>query len=96
MRNFNVVQIFKFKKHNSIFIIKHLTVLILFSVLYKYIAENYGSSKDKDNFRNYNNSLYFTCATQFGIGYGDITPESIILKRVCMFHLILVFILIVV
>ena len=96
MKNINLA-LLKFKNHNKMYILRHLLVLFIFSFVYRTIALKYGTETDKKNFRNYNDSLpYFTCITQFGIGYGDITPESTILRYSCMFHLILIFILIVV
>ncbi len=70
---------------------KHLIIIILFSFLYYYFAIKYGSEKDVKNFNKLENCFYYTTITHFTIGFGDITPESSILKRFTILQIFLAF-----
>ena len=83
---------FKFK--NKTFIIHNIILILLFTFIYKNIAEKYGNITEKNNLNTYENSLYYTCVTHFGIGYGDIVPQTVYMKRSCMLHILLVFLII--
>ena len=83
---------FKFK--NKTFIIHNIILILLFTFIYKNIAEKYGNITEKNNLNTYENSLYFTCVTHFGVGYGDIVPKTRFLRGFCIIHILLVFLII--
>lgn len=82
------------KTKGKLFILHNLIILVVFTFLYRFIALNYGNDKEKKLFSNLENSFYYTTVTQFGVGYGDIVPESKIMKRFCIAHVLLVFLII--
>ena len=89
-----ILKINTFKTQKKIFIIHNLVIIICFTFIYRYVAKNYGSETDRKNFSNIENSFYYTTVTHFGVGYGDIVPESVVLKRTCIIHILLVFLII--
>ena len=82
-----------FREHNKRFIIHNLIVILLFTYFYKHVAKHYGSKTEKLKFESIEDCFYFTIITHFGVGYGDIVPESKIMKRLCMLQIILVFLI---
>ena len=76
-------------KYQNRFLIYHLGLIILFSILYQIIAPH---TEDKENFKSYDQTLYFTVVTHFTVGYGDISPKSRILRRLCMAQILMAFI----
>jgi len=82
------------KTKGKLFILHNLIILIVFTYIYRFIALNYGNETEKKQFSKLENSFYFTTVTQFGIGYGDIVPETKIMKRFCIAHIIIVFLII--
>jgi len=78
-----------FEKH----LLKHIICIIFFTILYLEITKNYGSEEDKKNFSEFENTLYFTTVTHFTIGYGDLSPESKMLKRIVILQIITAFLL---
>lgn len=78
----------------KIFILHNVLILLIFTYLYRYTALNYGNDKEKKIFSNLEDSLYYTIVTQFGVGYGDIVPQTKIMKRLCIVHILLVFLII--
>ena len=82
--------IIKFLKQNE-FLLHHLILIFIFSHIYFFIANNYGSKEDKENFTNYTDSLYYTTITHFTVGFGDITPKSKILKYLTMLQTVLAY-----
>lgn len=92
MNIIRLISSFKFK--NKTFIIHNIIILLLFTFIYKYIAEKYGDITEKNNFNTYENTFYYTCVTHFGVGYGDIVPQTKYMKRCCTIHILLVFLII--
>ena len=62
--------------------------ILIFSCVYYFAAKWYGSEKDKRNFRSYEDVLYYTTITHFTVGFGDIAPESPMLRRLTILHVI--------
>jgi len=83
------------KLRNYKIILYNLLLICVFSIIYNYVAINYGNDNDKKNFESYENCFYFTIVTQFSIGYGDIVPSSNIMKRFSIIHILLVFLILV-
>ena len=54
---------------------------------------NYENENDIKKFSNYDQCLYFTFVTHFTVGFGDISPQSTLLRRLCMLHIFLAFLL---
>jgi lipoprotein signal peptidase len=81
----------KFKINNLTFILHNFILLIMFTILYKEIIKKYGNDREKQQLSTYEDSLYFTCITHFGVGFGDITPETPIFRKLCIIHILLVF-----
>ena len=79
------------KCSNKKILINNLIIILLFSQIYKYVAKHYGTENEKKNFANIEDCVYFTIITHFSVGYGDIVPESKLMKRLCMLQIILVF-----
>ena len=91
----NIIRLISnFKLKNEKFILHNIILLLLFTFIYKHMADNYGNVAEKKNFKKYENSFYYTCVTQFGVGYGDIVPQTKYMKRCCMIHILLVFLII--
>jgi hypothetical protein len=72
-------------------LLKHLICIIFFTILYLEITKIYGSEEDKKNFSEFENTLYFTTVTHFTIGYGDLSPQSKMLKRLVILQIISAF-----
>lgn len=91
----NIIRLIRnFKLKNKIFIIHNVIVILLFIFIYKYVAEKYGNEYEKKTFNTYENTVYYTCVTHFGVGYGDIVPKTKYMKRCCVLHILLVFLII--
>ena len=80
----------KVKKQND-FILYHLGVICVFTVIYYYLAKN--SEEDKSNFKSLEDSLYYTLITHFTIGFGDVSPKSKIMRRFTMLQAVIAFML---
>lgn len=80
----------KFLTQNE-FLLHHLILIFIFSIIYFIIANKYGRLEDKENFTNYSDSLYYTTITHFTVGFGYITPKSKILKYLTMLHVVLAY-----
>lgn len=89
-----ILKIESFKIKNKTFILHNIFILLIFTIIYKYTAREYGTKKDKNNFSNLLDSFYYTTITQFGVGYGDIYPESKHMKCLCIIHVLIVFLII--
>ena len=87
----NSIYFLKLRNHKMIF--HNLLLICIFSLVYKYIAMNYGNEQDKKKFDSYENCFYFTIVTQFSVGYGDIVPSSDAMKCVSIIHILLVFLI---
>ena len=66
----------------------HLIIILLFAVINLVVANQYGTDGDKKRFASFENCLYFSTITHSTVGYGDLFPESIALRRVAMLHII--------
>ena len=86
-----LIKILKFREHNKTFILHNLIIILFFTYFYKQAAKYYGTKMEKKNFKTMEDCFYFTIITHFGVGFGDIVPESKIMKRLCMLQIILVF-----
>ena len=64
----------------------HALMILVFSMIYFLVAKYRGSDKDKESFKNYESTLYFTTIAHFTIGFGDIAPDSEIMRRISMTH----------
>jgi hypothetical protein len=80
------------KKQNKL-LFSHIITIILFSIIYYFIAPIKGSKKDQENFQNIEDSIYYTTLTHFTIGYGDIAPESQIMRRLTILQVLIAFVL---
>lgn len=70
----------------------HLATIIIFSVLYHFLAKGKFVGDDEDeSFQNYGSTLYYTIVTHFTIGYGDIYPKTPLLRFLCCTQIILAF-----
>lgn len=69
----------------------HMVAIVLFTVIYYYAAKYYGNHKDQENFKDFENSFYYTVITHFTIGFGDITPKSRIMRYTTILHVIIAF-----
>ena len=80
------------KEQNRLLFV-HIVTIIIFSIIYYFTAPSKGSKKDKENFKSYESSLYYTTITHFTVGFGDISPESPTLRRLTMLQVLLAFFL---
>ena len=80
------------KKQNKL-LFSHIITIILFSIIYYFIAPIKGSKKDQENFQNIEDSIYYTTLTHFTIGFGDIAPESQIMRRLTILQVLIAFVL---
>ena len=71
----------------------HLFIIFLFSLIYYFTSIKFGTKKDKENFSTYENTLYYTTITHFTVGFGDISPESKLLKRITMLQILVAFLI---
>ena len=90
---FILEKIYKQIKNRYLFLKEHIILLFIFSLLYHNLSKFSGNENDIKKFSNYEQCLYFTVVTHFTIGFGDIAPESILLRRICMLHIFLAYIL---
>ena len=66
----------------------HVMVFIFFAVLYHYFKQE----EDKESLKTFEDALYFSIVNHFTVGFGDITPKSKTLRRLCMLQIILAFV----
>ena len=66
----------------------NVACVLFFACAYYFAAKHKGTAKDKRNFDNYEDALYYTTITHFTIGFGDIAPESPTLRRLTMLQVI--------
>lgn len=76
----------KILKQNK-FIIHHIGIFILFACLYHIFR----TEEDDKELETFEGALYFSIVNHFTVGFGDISPKSTLLKRLCMIHIILAF-----
>ena len=89
----NSTTFFKIIKKQNKLLFSHIITIILFSIIYYYIAPIKGSKKDQENFQNMEDSIYYTTLTHFTVGFGDILPESKIMRRLTVVQVLIAFIL---
>ncbi len=68
----------------------HLIIISLFTLIYFYVAKYYGSERDKKEINTMFDSFYLSATTHSTIGYGDIAPQSPILRMITIFHIFIV------
>ena len=78
------------KKQNKLLIF-HVIVIILFSIINFLVSKKYGNNEDKENFKNYSDTFYYTTITHFTIGFGDISPRSRTMKMISVLHAFVAF-----
>ena len=71
----------------------HIAVILIFSIIYYYVAIYKGTSKDKKRMNSYFDCFYFTTITHFTVGFGDIAPDAYILKILVVIQVLIAFIL---
>jgi len=71
-------------------ILYHIIVILIFSVLYYFISKHYGTERDKKQLKTVFDSFYLSTTTHSTIGYGDIAPESSILRATTIVHVLIV------
>ena len=86
-------KIYKQIKSRNLLLREHIGLLIVFSLLYYNLSKYSENENDIKKFSNYEQCLYFTVVTHFTIGFGDIAPESSLLRRLCMVHIFSAFLL---
>lgn len=74
-------------------ILYHFLVILIFSIIYYYVSKKKGSVQDKEKMNTYMDCFYFTTITHFTIGFGDIVPQSNILRILVMSQVLIAFIL---
>ena len=89
----NATTFFKIIKKQNKLLFSHIITIILFSIIYYYIAPIKGSKNDQENFKNMEDSIYYTTLTHFTVGFGDILPESKIMRRITVIQVLIAFIL---
>ena len=52
----------------------------------------YGLS-DEENFSNLENCVYYSVMTHFTVGFGDITPQSPVMRALTIIHVLMAFLL---
>ena len=77
------------------FIIKNLIVLLIFTLMYQYIPLILNNEEDKKQFNTFQNSLYYTIMTHFGVGTSEMIPRSKIMRNLSIFHILFVFLFVI-
>ena len=70
------------------FLPHHIVIFIVFAVLYHLFKQE----EDKESLKTIEDALYFSIVNHFTVGFGDITPKSNILRRLCMLQILLAFV----
>ena len=81
-------------KSRNLLLREHIVLLVVFSLLYHNLSKYSKNENDIKKFSSYEQCLYFTFVTHFTVGFGDIAPQSTLLRRLCMLHIFLSFLLI--
>ena len=90
----------KIKKQNYYFPI-HILVILLFTIIYKLISEkeheegyetaNKIVGRTALNKESWEEILYFSVITHFTVGFGDIVPETKLMRRATICHILIAF-----
>ena len=87
-----LLQLLKSTRKQNQFLLTHLAIIFLFTNLYFFLAP-YSSEKDNTKFsESWERTLYYSVITHFTVGFGDITPESKLFRRLTMCQVLLAFI----
>ena len=83
-------------KTNNKYLLIHLLIIFFFTNLYYFLAryseeKGYHSEDGKKFGESWERDLYYTVMTHFTIGFGDITPQSKLFKRLTMCQVLLAF-----
>jgi len=79
------------RKQNQ-FLLTHLAIIFLFTNLYFFLAP-YSIEADKKQFsESWERTLYYSFITHLTVGFGDITPQSKLCRRLTMLQVLLAFI----
>jgi hypothetical protein len=78
---------FFFNKHKFVY---HICVIIAFTILYFFIAKHFGTERDKKEINTIFDSFYLSATTHSTIGYGDIAPQSSVLRMTTILHIFIV------
>ena len=73
---------------NNKFLPYHILIVLVFSVIYYYLQVK----EEGDSLKSLEEALYFSVVNHFTVGFGDITPKSKRLRRLCMIQILLAFI----
>ena len=79
-----------FNNINKHKIMYHIIVILLFTIFYYFISKHYGTERDKKQLKTVFDSFYLSTTTHSTIGYGDIAPESSILRATTIVHVLIV------
>ena len=85
---YNLIELFK--EQNKLFLF-HIIAIVIFAIIYYKVAQIKGTKKDKENFANFQDSLYYTTITHFTVGFGDISPESSLMRKLTMAQVLVAF-----
>lgn len=70
----------------------HALLIIIFTMLYYYASLYSQNDNDKKVFGStFEQTLYYTISTHFTIGFGDMRPESLIIRRLTMCQIVVAF-----
>jgi len=82
--------IYSFSKFNKHKLKLHLIIISLFTIIYYYVTKYYGSERDRKEIKTMFDSFYLSATTHSTIGYGDIAPQSSILRMITILHIFIV------
>jgi hypothetical protein len=69
------------------YIFHHITLILIFSFLYY----KFQAKEDNKRFKDWEEAVYFAVVTHFTVGFGDISPKSKLLRRLCMLQIFIAF-----
>ena len=81
-----------FKKQNQFFF-HHIVLVVFFSLLVYYLPSRFKTKADEENFSNLENCVYYSVMTHFTVGFGDITPQSPVMRALTIIHVLMAFLL---
>ena len=83
--------LFKKLKRQNFFLPHHLLLIVLFSIGFYLYAPYSGYVNDIENFSSFFTTFYFTTVTHFTVGFGDVAPESNVLRFFTIIHCFMAF-----
>lgn len=93
------IMIFTFAKLvNQLFerndmVLFHLGVIFVCAGMYQEVARRVGSKKERKNFKDFEDAIYYAVVVHFTVGFGDVSPESKWMRRITMAQILTAFIL---